>query len=154
MAQVQSETAGREIVTVRTFKAPPAVVFAAFTAPESLAQWWGPNGFATTTLEMHFAVGGVWRFIMHGPDGTDYPNKITYTAIVPNELIEYDHNGDDDGPAHFHTIAQFRENNGGTELTFLAILPTVEAYEKIKGFAVEGAQQTIARLALFVGEGD
>ena len=38
--------------------------------------------------------GSVWRFIMHGADGTDYPNKIVYTEIVKPERLVYEHGGD------------------------------------------------------------
>lgn len=49
-------------------------MFAAFTDPKHLARWWGSNGFTTTTLSFDMRPGGVWRFVMHGPDGRDYQN--------------------------------------------------------------------------------
>ncbi|MGI8527779.1 MAG: SRPBCC domain-containing protein [Pseudolabrys sp.] len=66
-----------------------ALVFSAWTDPKHLAQWWGPNGFTTTTSQFEFRVGGVWRFVMHGPDGRDYQNRVTFEQIVPNERIVY-----------------------------------------------------------------
>ena len=76
------DTADREIVVMRLFDAPRELVFAAWTDPKHLAQWWGPTGFSTTTRSIDIRSGGVWRFVMHGPDGRDYENRITYVEIV------------------------------------------------------------------------
>src|SRR5689334_18469516 len=68
-----SDSSDREIVITRVIDAPRELVFAAFTDAEHISNWWGPNGFRTTTYEKDVRPGGVWRFTMHGPDGTDYP---------------------------------------------------------------------------------
>ena len=68
---------------------PPARVFDAWTDPEQVVQWWGPRGFTTTTHNMEVKPGGVWRFIMHGPDGRDYQNKITYLEVARPERLVY-----------------------------------------------------------------
>src|SRR6188768_4107004 len=73
----------REIVISRVIGAPPEVVFEAFTAVRHLSRWWGPEGFTTTTRAFEFRVGGVWDFVMHGPDGTDYQEWISWTEIAP-----------------------------------------------------------------------
>jgi uncharacterized protein YndB with AHSA1/START domain len=75
------------IIGSRLLHAPRELVFSAFTDPRHLAQWWGPNGFTTTTHSFEFRPGGVWRFVMHGPDGRDYQNRITYDEIVRPERI-------------------------------------------------------------------
>ena len=69
---VDTDSDPRAIVGTREYDAPRDLVFAAFTDPSHLAQWWGPNGFKTTTLSFDMRPGGVWRFVMHGPDGRDY----------------------------------------------------------------------------------
>jgi len=51
----------RVIEGTRLIDAPRKLVFAAFTDPKHLAQWWGPNGFTTTTHSFEFRSGGVWR---------------------------------------------------------------------------------------------
>jgi uncharacterized protein YndB with AHSA1/START domain len=73
----KQEPADRQIVTTRVLDAPRELVFKMWTDPEHIVQWWGPKGFTTTTYSMDVRPGGVWRFVMHGPDGTDYQNKIT-----------------------------------------------------------------------------
>src|SRR5205814_6932836 len=76
-------TADREIVISRVISAPRELVFEAFTEVRHLSRWWGPEGFTTTTRSFEFRVGGVWDFVMHGPDGTDYQEWISWTEIAP-----------------------------------------------------------------------
>ena len=83
-----SSTADREIVLTRVFDATREIVFDAFTDPKHVGHWWGPTGFTNAILETDVRPGGVWRFVMHAPDGTDYPNKIVYSEIVrPERLV-------------------------------------------------------------------
>ena len=83
--------ASREIVVTRVFDAPRELVFKMWTDPKHIAQWWGPKGFTSTIHEMDVKPGGVWRFVMHGPDGVDYQNKVVYLEIVKPERIVYSH---------------------------------------------------------------
>jgi uncharacterized protein YndB with AHSA1/START domain len=92
----RSETADREIVHSRLLNAPREMVFAAWTDPKQVVQWWGPRGFTTTNQEMAVTAGGVWRFVMHGPDGRDYKNKIVFTEVVRPERLVYRHAGEED----------------------------------------------------------
>ncbi len=84
-------TADREIVISRAIGAPRELVFEAFTEVRHLSRWWGPEGFTTTTRAFEFRVGGVWDFVMHGPDGTDYQEWISWTEIVRDEAVEKYH---------------------------------------------------------------
>src|SRR5271165_4444262 len=81
-APAQSATADREIVISRVISAPRELVFEAFTEVRHLSRWWGPEGFTTTTRAFEFRVGGEWDFVMHGPDGTDYQEWISWTEIA------------------------------------------------------------------------
>ena len=78
LEQHAQDTAARELVITRVIDAPRELVYEAWTDPKHLAQWWGPTGFSTTTRNFDFRPGGVWRFVMHGPDGRDYQNRITW----------------------------------------------------------------------------
>jgi uncharacterized protein YndB with AHSA1/START domain len=83
-------------------------VFDAWTDPQQVVQWWGPRGFTTTTAKMGVRRGGVWRFVMHGPDGRDYQNKITYLEVMKPERLVYKHGGDEDlEPVSFQTTVTF-----------------------------------------------
>lgn len=70
-----ANTADREIVITRTFDAPRELVWEAMMNPEHVVHWWGPNGFSTTIEKMDLRVGGVWKHVVHGPDGTEYPKQ-------------------------------------------------------------------------------
>ncbi len=138
----------------REFEASRKLVFEAFSQPEHIEKWWGPNGFSTTTKNMKFEVGGEWIFTMHGPDGTDYPNRVVYTEIKNPELLKYDHFAgyEDDGkPPHFKQTITFKEANGKTKVEMNLLFPTPEKREEAAGFgAVEGGHQTLSRLAEFL----
>jgi uncharacterized protein YndB with AHSA1/START domain len=81
----------REIVSTRVFQAPRASLYRAFAEPDRLQQWWGPQGFRNTFDEFDLRPGGAWRFTMHGPDGTDYPNLNEFLDVSPAERIVYRH---------------------------------------------------------------
>lgn len=144
----------RTIHITREFDAPRDLVFEAFTQPEHFGKWWGPNGFTTTTKSIKFEVGGEWIFTMHGPDGTDYPNRIVYTEIKNPELLKYDHfdEYEDDGrPPHFKQTITFTEANGKTKVELNLLFPTVDKREEAAEFgAIEGGHQTLARLDEFL----
>ena len=144
----QDDIAAREMVLERVVNAPRNTVWKAWTEPAHIAQWWGPNGFTTTIYEMTVTVGGVWRFIMHGPDGTDYPNRIRYTEIVKPERLVFDHGGADGGPREFQTTVIFVAEGERTRVTMRALFESQESCEAHRKFgAVEGGEQTLARLA-------
>ncbi len=110
----ESATADREIVITRVIHAPRDRVFEAFTEVRHLSQWWGPHGFTTTTREFDFREGGVWDFVMHGPDGTKYPEWITWTAIVRPERIAMLHGERRDDPEAFESVLSFEADGDAT----------------------------------------
>jgi uncharacterized protein YndB with AHSA1/START domain len=143
----------RSIIGTRVFNAPRALVFVAFTDPKHLAQWWGPNGFTTTTSKFEFRRGGVWRFIMHGPDGRDYQNRVTYDEIVPPERIVYRHDGGEDvEPVKFSQTLTFEDLGGKTRLIWHGTFPSAQERARvIKEYGADkGLVQTMARLADYV----
>jgi uncharacterized protein YndB with AHSA1/START domain len=144
-----SPSGDREIVLTRVFDAPREVVFRAFTDPRQVDQWWGPNGFTNKTHEMDVRPGGAWRFVMHGPDGVDYKNRIDYTEVVSPERLAYLHGSDDGGPAHFEVTVTFTEQGGKTRVTMRSVFPTAALRDKVvkEHRAIEGGNQTLARLA-------
>jgi uncharacterized protein YndB with AHSA1/START domain len=144
----------KAIIATREFEAPRALVFEVWTEPRHLAQWWGPDGFTITTSRFEMKVGGVWRFVMHGPDGRDYENRITFDEIVPPDLIRYHHGGGDDvEPVQFRTTVTFEElERNLTRITLHATFPSAAERDRVvKEYgAVEGAKQTLSRLADYV----
>ena len=150
----QSATADREIVVSRVIGAPRELVFEAFTEVRHLSQWWGPEGFTTTTRAFDFRVGGVWDFVMHGPDGTDYQEWISWTEIVPSQRIAMLHGEFRDDPNAFESALTFAPDGAATRIEMRTVFPTKELREEAaeKYHAVEGAQQTLRNLAAYVTE--
>ncbi|MDB5309464.1 MAG: hypothetical protein JWO38_3666 [Gemmataceae bacterium] len=145
-----ADTSDREIVITRVIDAPRDLVFSAWTDPEHVSRWWGPRGFTTTTSRMDVSPGGVWRFVMHGPDGRDYQNKIVFSEVVKPERLVYAHGGDDEGePVNFHVTVTFEDQAGKTKLTMRSLFPSAEERDRVvrEYGAVEGGNQTLARLA-------
>jgi uncharacterized protein YndB with AHSA1/START domain len=141
------------MVGTREFDAPRALVFSAWTDPKHLAQWWGPHGFTTTTHSFDFRPGGVWRFVMHGPDGRDYQNRVTFEEIVPPERIVYRHGGGDDvEPVQFRTTVMLEDLGGHTRVTWrFEFASAAERNRVIKEYGADkGLEQCMARLADFV----
>jgi uncharacterized protein YndB with AHSA1/START domain len=150
-AEVMENTADKEIVLTRLFDAPRKVVWEAWTDPEQVCLWWGPKGFTTTIEEMDVRVGGVWRQVMHGPDGTDYQNESIFTELVPYELLAYRLTGGKKGePAmQIEKIATFEEEADGTRVTMRLIFASAEARDQnVRDYgSIEGGKQTLERLA-------
>ena len=147
-------TADREIVVSRVIDAPPELVFEAFTRVRHLSRWWGPEGFTTTTRSFEFRVGGTWDFVMHGPDGTDYQEWITYREIVPPERIALLHGESRDDPNAFESLLTFEPTGDGTRIVMRTLFPTKELRDEAaeKYHAIEGGEQTLRNLAAYVAE--
>jgi uncharacterized protein YndB with AHSA1/START domain len=132
----------REIVTTRVLNAPRGLVFKAWTDPYHLMHWWGPKGFTNTFHEFDLRPGGIWRFVMHGPDGVDYKNKSVFVEVVKPERIVFQHVS---GPK-FQVTATFAEQAGKTTLTFQMLFETAAECAKVKEYAVEANNQNFDRL--------
>src|SRR5579884_1495274 len=153
-APAQSTTADREIVISRVISAPRELVFEAFTQVQHLSRWWGPEGFSTTTRSFEFRVGGTWDFVMHGPDGTDYQEWITWREIVPPERIALLHGESRDDPNTFESVLTFEPAGEQTRIVMRTVFPTKElrAQAVEKYHAIEGGEQTLRNLAHYVAE--
>jgi len=143
-------TADREIVATRVVDAPREHVFEMFTDRQHVARWWGPKGFTSTIDEMDVRPGGVWRFVMHGPDGIDYKNKIVYDEIARPERLVYTHTGG----AQFQATATFTSYGEKTVLAMRMLFESSRERDRVvkKFGAIEGLSQTLDRLEAYVGE--
>ena len=145
----------KAIEGMRLFDAPRELVFSCFTDATRLAQWWGPDGFTTTTYSFDFRVGGEWRFVMHGPDGRDYQNRISFEEIVPNERIVWQHGGGEDvEPVKFKQTLIFHDLGGKTKLVWRGEFPSAQERDRVvKEYGADkGLIQTMSRLADYVAE--
>lgn len=144
----------REIVLSRVIAAPRERVFQAWTDPQQIVQWFGPDGFTVETLECDIRPGGRWRFVFTGPDGRRWDNRMVFLRVEAPRLIEIEHGSDkDDDPARFHVTVTFdAQGDGKTVLTLRQLHPTKEQRDAGIGFgAVELGYQTLAKLARHLG---
>src|SRR5271155_4940173 len=145
-----ANTADRELVITRVLDAPRELVFDMWTDPKHIAQWWGPNGFTTTIHEMDVRPGGVWRLIMHGPDGWDYRNRLVFLEIARPERLVYKHDPEEGSePVNCEVTVTFAKEGRLIRLTMRMLFPSAEARDHVatKYGAVEGGNQTLGRLA-------
>ena len=143
----------REIVLTRLIDAPRSVVYSAWTDPEQIQIWFGPEGMVIETKEIALKVGGVWRFDMVAPDGTRYDNRMVFLRMETPALIEVEHGSDqEEDPGKFRMLVTFDEQtNGKTVLTLRQMHPSKTHREAGIGFgAVEFGGQTLDKLARHV----
>lgn len=147
-----SATADREIVLTREFDAPRELVWQAYTDERHFPHWFGPNGFTITLHSMDVRPGGMSRYIMHGPDGTDYGNRQVYQEVERPERLVYLHGEDeDDDPGAFHVTVRFDDLDGRTRVTQRMLFATKAQREGVESFgAVELGKQTLGRLAAYL----
>lgn len=145
-----------EISGTRLFEAPRPLVFDAFAAPDRLARWFGPKGFSLTTQAFEFAPGGVWRFVMHGPDGRDYENKIVFREILRPERIAYFHPGDDENvePVRMETIIALSQEGEKTRIDWRMRFPSLAERDRVvRDYgAATGLAENLGRLGDFIEE--
>ncbi|BDA80280.1 ATPase [Leptospira kobayashii] len=143
-----------KVIYNRYFDVPIDLVFEVWSSHEHLSQWWGPDGFTLTTKSMDFSNGGIWDFIMHGPDGHDYKNKIQFIDIKRPHHIYYKHIGDGEGTedVDFQSKIIFKEAGEGTNLTMEQIFPSKEELERVnkKYGAIEGGKQHLGNLSKYL----
>lgn len=137
-----------ELMATREYDVPCELVFRAWTNPDLLALWWGPQGFTNTFHECDMRPGGTWRYTMHGPDGADYPNHNVFVEIVPSKRVVLDHLSGHE----FRVTATFEEFEGRTKVTFRQLFKKKEEFEQAKPYCIEGNEQNLDRLGKVLAE--
>ena len=136
---VTAEPNKQELFITREFDAPRRLVWKAWTDPAHVARWWGPRGFTTRVEELDLRAGGASRYVMIGPDGTEYPVQGVFREVVPMErIVTTDEFGPDfvapDGvelPQGVVLTCLFEDLPGDrTRLTLKIVHPTAEDRRK------------------------
>ena len=110
----------REVTLTRIIDAPRALVWAAWTEPKHMAQWWGPHQFTNPVCEMDVRPGGKMLIHMKAPDGTVYPMTGTFTEVVKPERLVFKAFAESiDGTKYLESVTEvtFEEQDGRTQLT-------------------------------------
>jgi uncharacterized protein YndB with AHSA1/START domain len=134
----------------RVIKAKPEDIWEALTKPDQVSVWWGPTGFKSTISKMDVKPGGSWDFIMHGPDGTDYPNSLTYEDVEENKRLSYVHHENKEyGLAAWKAEVTIEDLGDKCKVTLTNVFANEEEKAKHVNMmgAVQGANQTLERLA-------
>ena len=126
----------------RDIPATPAQVLAAISTPERLARWWGPNGFTNTFSEFDFKTGGKWSLVMHGPDGTNYPNDNVFGEIIPNQKVVVEH------PMQpvFRLTIELAPSSTGTLVTWAQTFESDDVARQIEHIVVPANDENLQRL--------
>src|SRR3954467_6640888 len=145
----------REVTLTRLIDAPRALVWAAWTEPERLAQWWGPHHFTNPVCEIDARPGGQWLIHMKAPDGTIYPMTGTFTAVVKPERLAFRAFAEAlDGTKYLESVTEvtFEEQGDRTRLTVTAKARGLHpaAPQMLAGMDA-GWSQSLERLTALVG---
>lgn len=136
--------------TTRVFSAPADAIFAAFETPSRLAKWWGPDGFHNTFEVFEFTPGGRWRFTMHGPDGSSYPNESMFVSITPAREIVIKHLSQ----PHFQLTIDFAPMASGTLVTWEQVFEDDAVAASIRHIVEPANEQNLNRWQAEVGSAE
>jgi uncharacterized protein YndB with AHSA1/START domain len=146
-----------ELVVTRDFDAPRDLVFAAWTDPRHVAQWWGPQGWTTPLCEIDLRPGGVWRYGMRSAAGQESWSEAVYREIDPPRRLVYTDTFTDaaghpvEGMPRMLVTVTFEalgEHEGQTRLTIRTrVASPAERQALLDMGIVEGMGETLDRLA-------
>ncbi|HJT38617.1 MAG TPA: SRPBCC family protein [Actinomycetota bacterium] len=136
------------ILLEREFDAPRRLVWDAMTKPGFVKQWWGPRGTTLPVCEIDLRVGGEWRYVNRGEDGSEFTFRGQYREISPVERLSYTWIFDF---APYNEIAavetvELAEREGRTYARTTMVWPTKEARDGHANAMQDGAAQTMDRL--------
>jgi uncharacterized protein YndB with AHSA1/START domain len=137
----------REIHIKREFDAPRDRVFAVYTDPALVPEWWGPRETTTIVDVMDVRAGGSWRFVARERDGSETAFRGTYREVTPPERIvqTFEWEG---MPGHISVeTAVFEDLGDRTKVTTTSVFHTTEERDGMLGSGMEGGMnQTYQRL--------
>ena len=132
----------RTMRTTRTLEYSPKQIFEAFASADLLSLWWGPEGFSNTFEIFDFVEGGRWKFVMHGPDGSNYQNESYFEAIEPDAKVVIRH----DCPPHFTLTVHLVPVGDGTQVTWEQVFDDAQTAQAVKQRVGSANDQNIDRL--------
>ena len=152
--EIVVEPGRQEIVITRIFDAPRDLVFAAFTDPDLIPDWWGPARLRTVVDRMEVRPGGSWRFLNQDPDGAEFGfHGVYHDVSAPERVVQtFEFEG---VPGHVALeTATFEDLGGRTRYTAQSVFQSVEDRDAMVRSGMEsGARETLDRLAEIVAKG-
>ncbi len=151
-AKSKPEFPDRELLLTRVFDAPRAVVFKAWIEPERLVRWWGPRDFTTPSAKIDCRPGGIYRFHMRSPQGTDHCLQGEYRETAEPERLVFTWAWlDDDGNPRHETVLTVTFAEYGKK-TKLALHQAVFESEAARDAHQGGWISSLDRLAAYLTE--
>ena len=90
MALAQTNADTKPSLTLkRRLNAPPEKVYAAWTDPQKIVRWFGPDSGPVTKAEIDLRVGGGFDIGFHTEDGEYHQVGGVYREVVPNEKLVF-----------------------------------------------------------------
>ena len=132
--------------TSREIRASVEQVFAAISDPERLNRWWGPAGFTNTFTVCEFKPGGRWSFVMHGPNGHDYPNENVFAEVESPRKVVVQHVVE----PLFHLTIALAPSAAGTIVSWSQAFESAETASRVEHIVVPSNEQNLDRLSLEV----
>lgn len=114
-----TETKTERLVVRRMLPAPRARVYQAWTDPNEMKKWSGPEGTNVPEFDCDFRVGGAYRLVMVQESGEKFVAKGIYREIKPPERLSYTWTWEEDTPAEEHetlVTVEFNDRGNETEL--------------------------------------
>jgi uncharacterized protein (TIGR03086 family) len=138
---------GNQIVLTRVFDAPRQLVFDALTRPELIVRWYGRRDWSLVTCEVDLRVGGAWRFVSRGPDGTEMGQFGEFREISPpGRLVRTEAFDEWDAGAAVVTTVLV-EHDGKTTMTATVVYPSRQVRDAVVETNMEaGAGESYERL--------
>jgi uncharacterized protein YndB with AHSA1/START domain len=117
-------------------------LFSALADQMRVARWWGPDGFTSTITTFDCRAGGDWVFVMHSPDGTNYPNVNRFVTIEAPSLMVIEHVAD---VHHFVLTIALTEVSDGTHISWLQQFDTSDEALRIRDVVTVANEQVLDR---------
>ncbi len=120
----------KDLVLERIVDVPRELIWAAWTTPELLMQWFTPAPWTTVDCEMGLYPGGIFRTVMRSPEGQDFPNVGCILEVVENEKLAWTgallpgyrpRTDADEFPFMMSAVITLEPHGSGTKYTALAI---------------------------------
>jgi len=134
----------------RVMPVPTERVFEAFARPELLARWWGPAGFTNTFEVFEFRPGGRWKFVMHGPDGVNYPNQSVFLELEPAARLVIQHLSQ----PHFVLTVTLTAHDGATSVDWAQVFEDAAVAARVRHIVEPSNEQNLDRLESVLTGGD
>lgn len=138
-----SSAPSNEIFSSRVVNAPLEKLYNAFSNPDHLKNWWGPEGFTNTIHEFDLRPEGRWILTMHGPEKGNYENSSVFKVVEPQKLIAWKRISQ---PFFDMEVGFEKIDDTQSKISFRMIFATEEECNKIKNFAGPKNEENFDRL--------